>query len=287
MQAGQQSESIEDKKMTLKKFLKMFIPPIVLVVIRKIKSTLGFTAKQQQSPKDIMVMVEPDKFSVGFSRVSQPSGTFFVPDFAAHRPASKAILRGQLYEPATHIFIAEYLKTRPGNLIHAGTFFGDMLPSFSNACSDTVYAFEPVMESYLLAKLCVQQNQLENVILLNAGLGSKISVSHIDTGECDGVHRGGGSEIGVRGQITSLLTIDSLGINNLSIIQLDVEGYELESLRGAAETISRNFPAVLIEDNNDECAGFLKQKNYSFCGEIPGLSIWISDHDKTNIRNIL
>ena len=44
---------------------------------------------------------------------------------------------------------------------------------------------------------------------------------------------------------------------SLSIIQLDVERHELEALRGASETIKKNHPIVMIEDNKNECAGFL------------------------------
>lgn len=228
-----------------------------------------------------------DRFSLGFFRVDTSAGSFFVPKYAKHRPASKAILNGRFYEPMTHSIIAELLRLRPGHLIHAGTFFGDMLPSFSRACSATVYAFEPVLENYVLAKLCVQQNNLENVFIQNAGLGSSIAVVRVDTGVGEGTHRGGKSQISDSGQLTALLTIDSLGISGLSVIQLDVEGHELEALRGGAEAIVKNLPLIMIEDINDNCQEFLDSIGYQYAGKVPGLKVWKSKRDSIDVQSVL
>ena len=64
-------------------------------------------------------------------------------------------------------------------MVHAGTFFGDMLPSLSAKCPATVFAFEPVLENYVLAKLTVSENNLGNVLLLNSALGSSYGISSI------------------------------------------------------------------------------------------------------------
>jgi hypothetical protein len=86
-------------------------------------------------------------------------------------------LSGRLYEPRTDKLVSRFLECRGGDLIHAGTFFGDMLPTFSRSCPGTVYAFEPVLENFILAKLCVDTNKLENVFLINAGLGDNLSIA--------------------------------------------------------------------------------------------------------------
>jgi FkbM family methyltransferase len=273
--------------MNLKRALKPFLPPIVWSGLRRVTASHEKSPKQTKAGKDIMAMSSAQSFSIELRRITLPSGIYFIPEYAAHRPASQAVLNGTLFEPATHTVITQLLQERPGNLVHAGTFFGDMLPSFSRACPGVVFAFEPVLENYVLAKLCVQENDLDNIVLLNAGLGSTVAVTRIDTGDADGVHRGGASQISDRGQFTTLVSIDSFRISDLSIIQLDVEGYELEALRGAVETIEKNSPIVMIEDNNDKCAGFLRSLNYTPAGRIPGLSIWVSSGDKIDIQTIL
>jgi FkbM family methyltransferase len=199
---------------------------------------------------------------------------YFIPDFAKHRPACIRMLNGEMHEPETHRIVKKLLEHRPGNIVHAGTFFGDMLPNFSKFCSHTVFAFEPVLESYILAKMTVDYNALENVFLLNAALGRDVGIVKINTGIKQNLHHGGASYIDDHGQIVSQLTIDSFQIKQLSIIQLDVEGFEFNALSGATHSISASKPVIMIEDNNNECAGLLHGLEYEYSGQIPGLKIW-------------
>jgi FkbM family methyltransferase len=45
-----------------------------------------------------------------------------------------------------------------------------------------------------------------------------------------------------------LITIDSLNLPSVGLIKLDIQGSELIALKGAAETIQRCRPVVLIEE---------------------------------------
>jgi hypothetical protein len=45
----------------------------------------------------------------------------------------------------------------------------------------------------------------------------------------------------------SQLTLDSYGFTDVDIIKIDVEGYELQVLEGAVQTIANNRPIVQIE----------------------------------------
>lgn len=106
-----------------------------------------------------------DRYSVGFRVVSMDDGTrFCVPLHGQHRFAAQHILNRQFYEPDTHRLVSALMPALGGNMIHAGTFFGDMLPTFSHATPGTLFAFEPVLENYVMAKLCVEMNALENVV---------------------------------------------------------------------------------------------------------------------------
>lgn len=57
----------------------------------------------------------------------------------------------------------------------------------------------------------------------------------------DGAHRV------ADGDECEVITVDSLGYDDVDLIQLDVEGYELFALRGAEETIRRCKPVVCVE----------------------------------------
>lgn len=205
---------------------------------------------------------------------------YFVPTTSMHRPACKKILSGKYYEPNTHELIRKVYERIPGNLIHAGTFFGDMIPSFSDSIGQNgkVYCFEPVLESYVLAKQCIQYNKITNVVLSNSGLSDRVSTLKIQTN--DG-KIGGRSFIQKNGdQSITTLTIDMFNIENLTCIQLDVEGHELNALKGAIKTIHQNKPLILIEDKQNACKEFLSEQNYIQSGAIPGLKIWVERNDK-------
>ncbi len=172
-----------------------------------------------------------------------------VPKNSQHRPASQCILNGRYYEPMTHQWVKQRLDQKPGSMIHAGTYFGDMIPSFSQSVGDyTLYAFEPVLENYVFAKLTVEANKLDNVFLQNSALSDKFEVLKIKTQDGN-VPRGGGSIITPTGNETiTAITIDSLGIQDLSLIQLDVEEHEFQCLTGALGTIIRCRPMIMVED---------------------------------------
>ena len=205
---------------------------------------------------------------------------YFIPQTSIHRPACRAFLSGRYHEPETHQLIRKIYDCIPGDLVHAGTFFGDMIPSFSDSIGPEwkLYCFEPVLESYILAKKCIEINKCSNVILSNCGVSDKINSLRIQT---NGGKLGGGSSICTGGdRYITTMTIDMFEIENLACIHLDVEGHELNALKGARKTILRCNPLILIEDNNNNCKQFLHENDYINKGHIPGLKIWVKRGDK-------
>lgn len=209
-------------------------------------------------------------FGIDTTVVRYDDAVFFVPDYAAHKPVAKKVLRRRRVTPPLHDLVAEVMALRSGSIVHAGAFFGDMLPSFSRMTAGLVYAFEPVTENYLLARAVTESNDLDNVVLLNAGLGDHVGIAWIETRKrADGPHRGGMARIvdpgtlGNESHRVPMLTVDQLGIEDLSLIQLDVEGFELPVLRGAVSAIARHRPVIVVEDGRDECASLLADLGYA------------------------
>jgi hypothetical protein len=60
-------------------------------------------------------------------------GGYCVPQSSHHRPAAQRILSGTLWEPKTIAFMMTYCGT--GDIVHAGTYFGDIVPALSQACA--------------------------------------------------------------------------------------------------------------------------------------------------------
>ena len=213
--------------------------------------------------------------------------THFPPSNALDRPATRMVLEGIYHEPDTHRIVEWLFQRRPGDMISAGTFFGDMLPSWSAKCPGTVYAFEPVTDSYVLARLCQMENDLDNVILFNAALSGEIGSARIRTERpSDGKSTGGGARIHRKGdQIITTMSMDSLGLQNLSVMQLDLEGHEKVAMPGARETILRCKPVILMEDTRQQCYDIMTDMmGYVLVGEMPGIYVWVHPDDEADVR---
>ena len=210
-------------------------------------------------------------FGIATTVVRFDSSVYYVPNYAAHRPVAQKIMNKHYVEPALHRLVQRVMTRRPGSMISAGAFFGDMLPSFSRKTPGLVYAFEPVIENYLLSRAVVAANDLGNVVLLHAGLGAEpgpglasIGTSRIGKRHLGGAARiiSGSQESEFRSQRVPMLSIDQLAIGDLSVIQLDVEGYELLVLKGAVGTIRAQQPVIVIEDNQQDCPELLSELKY-------------------------
>jgi FkbM family methyltransferase len=56
-------------------------------------------------------------------------------------------------------------------------------------------------------------------------------------------------------QTTTTVTLDSFGLENVGFMKIDVEGHELEVLRGASELIASQRPNVVIEVEHGDVDG--------------------------------
>jgi FkbM family methyltransferase len=213
---------------------------------------------------------------VGHIKVTLNGDTFFVPRYALHRPAARANLAGKIFEPETHRLIAHIYTITRGDMVHAGAYYGDMLPSFARAAAPhRVVCFEPVLKSYVLARLCVGSNALENVLLVNGALSDTNENLRIMTQGKGGRHKGGAAKVSDRGALIPSFMIDQFDFTDLACIHLDVEGHELPALKGATRTIAQHRPIIMVEDNNQNCGSFLAAQGYVLEGEILGNRVWV------------
>lgn len=208
---------------------------------------------------------------------------YFLPVYAIQRPAAKCFLEGSVWEPDTHKLVDHILSRAPGSMLHAGTFFGDMLPSFSRAAT-VVWCFEPVLENYVLARLVVEGNRLSNVNLFNGALSDICGSLKMSITDPRGQHRGGSSFVADEGVTVPAMRIDQFDYQDLKIIHLDVEDHEHMAIKGGIETIRKHLPLILTEDRSSEGCLILEQLGYHHIGRIPHLGIWAHADNPTLTR---
>jgi FkbM family methyltransferase len=128
------------------------------------------------------------------------------------------------------------------DIIDAGAFIGDSALVLNELRPRRVFAFEPLKENVKLLRKTIELNDLKNVVVVEKGLASEECFSHI-------VPMSFGSFIGSSGEEIKLTTIDNFVSRNsldVGLIKMDIEGYELEAIRGAENTIRNEKPVLII-----------------------------------------
>lgn len=104
----------------------------------------------------------------------------------------------------------------------------------------TVHSFEPNPETLPVLRRNAEINKVTldiNEVALGSTTGT---VGFFSNGGTSRVTMAGDREVPVR-------TLDSFAYPRVDVLKVDVEGYELEVLKGARETLARCHPAIMIE----------------------------------------
>ena len=72
-----------------------------------------------------------------------------------------------------------------------------------------------------------------------------------------------------------------------SFVKLDVQGYELDALRGLAATIDRARPVLLVESPRPEIRRWLADKDYRAFQYLPDEHRLVSDSDHGHTLNVV
>lgn len=151
------------------------------------------------------------------------------------------------------------------------------------------YAFEPSDFQYELLCQNITGNRISNVKSMKFGLGSSCEEKEFYiTGKSGGTNtfmKNSYSENPMSTCKVQIRDLDSFKYENVSFIKIDVEGWELEVLKGSLETINQSTPEMLIEVWEDtkrrqEIEDFLAKLNYKIdyrFKEFPELG-WASKH---------
>lgn len=137
-----------------------------------------------------------------------------------------------------------------------------------------VYAFEPMTDNYEILEAVIRKARLPNVSLFRAALGSQLGQSTMVIPDLEGfkgyteAHFAQPGDSG-RQETVEVLTLEELWKRNtipcLHFIKCDVEGSELEVIRGGRELIQSQLPGWLLEvarKTSDDVFNLLKGLGY-------------------------
>lgn len=149
---------------------------------------------------------------------------------------------------------------RPGDhVVMAGANIGALVVPVAQVVGEQgrVLAFEPQLHPYHLLCANVAMNDLFHVECFRYAVGDERGVVQVPRWDPRQPVNSGGTSIGEGNDSVPILSIDSMGLQALDVLQADVEGSELAVLAGAAQTIQRDHPLLYLEADRLEQRGAL------------------------------
>ncbi len=195
---------------------------------------------------------------IDFHIYANRHGFYAIPDQFKDLHIPKRLEQGNVYEPRTIEFICNHAGT--GDVVTGGAFIGDFLPAISRSLAEgaMLHSFEPHPISHAAASKTLEVNGIQNAVLHNKAVGAdegNAALSLINQ-KHGGTIAGGTARIDLErnGNDENFVDVDMTTIDKLipqdrmvSVMHLDVEGFERSALRGAVETVTRCKPILILE----------------------------------------
>ncbi|HEY8014897.1 MAG TPA: FkbM family methyltransferase [Dongiaceae bacterium] len=169
---------------------------------------------------------------------------------------------------------------RPGmTVVEAGANIGTHSVPLARKCfPGPLYLFEPQQRVFQILCANLALNDIRNAIAYPeacAEVSGFVVIPPLDYG---GKGNFGGVSVqaeGARGLRVRATPLDSLGLAVCHLIKIDVEGFEAQVLRGAAETIRKHRPILYVENDREaqqqELISLIASMGYTLYWHLPPL----------------
>ncbi|NJO90457.1 MAG: FkbM family methyltransferase [Chloroflexia bacterium] len=209
---------------------------------------------------------------------------------------TRLMLNG-VYERGTIYFMQNFLS-KNDIFIDAGANIGLMTCYASKLVGDkgTVHSFEPHPKTFeKLTENCLL-NKCKNTTILNYGLGSSIEYKEIYNlpqirGAASFVRKGG--MVLENNDKQKIIDLDSYLVNikhpSIKMLKVDVEGWELEVLKGAKKLLSGNEAPIIIIEYSTTHPPYKGELTdiYNFILDVNNYSIFKFENGKENISKLI
>jgi FkbM family methyltransferase len=217
----------------------------------------GFRKLAFLAPK--CLISRPEKNGV----IVLPNGLRLWIDPVNDNGVERSIYYSGSYESGTIDFIKKHLK-KGDCFVDVGANIGLMSIEASESVGSQgkIYSFEPHPDTAKILRFNIDLNSFENIEVIEKGVGSKSGEAKIyDRWD---VNRGGASVFSANnnqeGFAIQLVVLDEVFQKiDIQLIKIDIEGYELEALKGAKRILSSENPPILIV----ECTEETENQNYT------------------------
>ncbi len=139
---------------------------------------------------------------------------------------------------------------------HFGAHLGQEVPSYQDLDINNIYLFEP--QKKIFDELEIKFSEENNIKLFNFGLGSEnkfvdLNLAPGNSGLSSsilkpGKHKNYYPDIEFAGSEKIKICIyDDLNIKNVNFLNIDIQGYEMEALKGCVKVLENEIDYIFIE----------------------------------------
>lgn len=161
--------------------------------------------------------------------------------------------KGSIWERPIVDLISEYAKPNTTVLdigSHIGTHSIVILKSLKNTGKLISFEPQPFLYSVLKSNLDEQKTSTE-LITIHGAASNELGVCYVPIVDYNTCKNPGGIGIQLRGSEKYVevpkLTVDTLNLDNVSFMKIDVEGHEISTIEGSRQTILKCKPVMIIE----------------------------------------
>ncbi|MBA6152680.1 FkbM family methyltransferase [Gelidibacter maritimus] len=191
------------------------------------------------------------------------------------------------------IIADEILKYKKGgDLIEVGANIGTETVSFCDVAEKykaQVFAYEPLSSNVKIILQNKAENSLDNLLLFNCLVSNKSGKSYfnVPTGNNSGSGFISNSNDNNDMQEFEVITLDEKIVDkNISLICIDVEGFEYQVLKGSENLININRPVLILEVNKKYLEKRGQIKFTEFCNYITDLGYVCYSIDKLGVSKV-
>jgi FkbM family methyltransferase len=175
-------------------------------------------------------------------------GKFYVPEIAKD-PIFKVLSAGDVYQKP---IVDEFASlVRAGSVaIDMGANFGQMSVALAKLGAK-VYAFEADEFLASVAQQNLELNGITNSVVINSAIWDVSDVllpfPEANFDKFDSLGSFGIDLSSTSGRMVKSIALDDLGLEDVSLIKVDVQGADLRAMWGSVDTIKRCRPAIIFE----------------------------------------
>ncbi len=212
---------------------------------------------------------------IGLSRIGLKQATVYRDDKKFKIPLINGMGRFLFvtYEPWRKKVLRTIAKMNLGTVLDIGVNVGQTMLDMKEIIPEAnYYGFEPNPACIFYTNELIRLNGFTNTSILPFGLGERSELNTLNSSRWDDASS---SVLPRDGDTYSSVVyikqgdefIESEGIENISFIKVDTEGFEFQVLKGLKQTILKNQPIIFCEvfagkDENRDLYDFLKELDY-------------------------